>query len=254
MYVFLPLTFFHPMNLIIDIGNTLVKAAVFEADNIVFKSTFNKDSLEEGLIQLCETYTISGAIVSNVSNFPKDFSTILPRNMTILVLDQNTKVPFNNFYATPQTLGVDRIALMAGAALQYPGNNCLVIDAGSCITFDFLDQENNYFGGAISPGIEMRYKAVHQQTAKLPLLKPIPEIPSLGNSTENAIHLGVLNGVIKEIEGIIAQYEVIYENFTTILTGGDVNFLSKNLKSTIFAKPNFLLEGLNGILIHNLDE
>ncbi|MFD1314841.1 type III pantothenate kinase [Namhaeicola litoreus] len=254
MYVFLPLTFFYPMNLIIDIGNTLVKTAVFERDSLKYKSVFNKDNLADGLIQAYNEFDISHVIMSNVSHFPKDFSTLLPKNVNILILDQNTKVPFNNFYKTPQTLGVDRIALMAGAALQYSAKNCLVIDAGSCITYDFLDQNNNYYGGAISPGIEMRYKALHQQTAKLPHLKPINEIPVTGNSTENAIHLGVLNGVIQEIEGIIAQYLEIYENFTTILTGGDANFLSKNLKSTIFAKPNFLLEGLNGILIHNLDE
>jgi type III pantothenate kinase len=223
-------------------------------DSLVFKATFPKENFVAEANLISDKFNIERAILSNVSHTPENLDSLCLEKENLLILDQNTKVPFNNLYGTPQTLGVDRIALMAGAAVQFPSKNTLVIDAGSCITYDFLDCENNYFGGAISPGIEMRYKAVHQQTAKLPLLKPVTEIPSIGNSTENAIHLGVLNGVIQEIDGIIAQYGANYENFTTILTGGDAIFLSKNLKSTIFAKPNFLLEGLNGILIHNLDE
>lgn len=254
MYVFLSLTFFHLMNLVIDIGNTLVKAAVFKEDSLAFKASFPKENFVAEANLISGQFNIERAILSNVSHSPENFDSLLISKENLLILDQDTKVPFKNLYSTPQTLGVDRIALMAGAAVQFPFKNTLVIDAGSCITYDFLDGENNYFGGAISPGIEMRYKAVHQQTAKLPLLKPVTEIPRIGNSTENAIHLGVLNGVIQEIDGIIAQYGALYDNFTTILTGGDAIFLSKNLKSTIFAKPNFLLEGLNGILIHNLDE
>jgi type III pantothenate kinase len=242
------------MNLVIDIGNTLVKAAVFKEDSLAFKASFPKENFVAEANLISGQFNIERAILSNVSHSPENFDSLLIDKENLLILDQDTKVPFKNLYSTPQTLGVDRIALMAGAAVQFPFKNTLVIDAGSCITYDFLDGENNYFGGAISPGIEMRYKAVHQHTAKLPLLKPVTEIPRIGNSTKNAIHLGVLNGVIQEIDGIIAQYEALYDNFTTILTGGDAIFLSKNLKSTIFAKPNFLLEGLNGILIHNLDE
>ncbi len=254
MYVFLSLTFSHLMNLVIDIGNSLIKAAVFKEDSLIFKVAFPKENLVTETNLISEQFNIERGILSNVSHSPENFDSLVIKKENLLILDHDTKVPFNNLYSTPQTLGVDRIALMAGAALQFPLKNTLVIDAGSCITYDFLDVENNYFGGAISPGIEMRYKALHQQTAKLPLLKPVAEIPSIGNSTENAIHVGVLNGVIQEIDGIIEQYGANYENFTTILTGGDAIFLSKNLKSTIFAKPNFLLEGLNGILIHNLDE
>ena len=130
----------------------------------------------------------------------------------------------------------------------------LVIDAGSCITYDFVNDKAVYPGGAISPGIEMRYKAVHQYTANLPLLSKRDDIPLIGDSTENAIHLGILNGVICEIEGIIEQYRLKNIKLTVVLTGGDTNFLAKNLKSSIFATPNFLLEGLNSILIHNRAE
>ncbi len=172
----------------------------------------------------------------------------------MIELNHQTKLPFINKYLTPKTLGVDRLALIAAASSQFPNENTLVIDAGSCITFDVLNEFGEYFGGSISPGIEMRYKAVNHYTANLPLLSKSESIPELGNSTENAIHHGILNGVIQEIEGVIGQYKTKYQKLTVVLTGGDTIFLAKNLKSSIFAIPNFLLEGLNRILIHNIDE
>ena len=183
-----------------------------------------------------------------------NISAFIRINYNFIFLGSDTNVPFENLYKTPQTLGVDRIALMSAASVLYPNRSVLVIDAGTCITYDLLTEENKYFGGAISPGIDMRYKALNQFTANLPLLNKEEKIPVVGDTTKSAMHSGVLNGIILEIDGIIAQQKHKNKKLTVILTGGDTNFLSKKVKSTIFAQPNFLLEGLNSILIHNFDE
>ncbi|MDN3641224.1 type III pantothenate kinase [Lutimonas halocynthiae] len=243
------------MNLVIDIGNTQVKVAVFEQTILLLKDQFQQNELISGLLDITEQYDIKNGIISHVAGLDQDMLEEIKSLVGNLTeLNHETKVPFFNNYLTPKTLGVDRLALIAAANAQFPHKNVLVIDAGSCITYDFLDDLNTYNGGSISPGIEMRYKAVNHYTANLPLLNKAEVIPSLGNSTENAIHNGILNGVIKEIEGVISQYLAKNQKLTVVLTGGDTIFLAKNLKSSIFAIPNFLLEGLNSILIHNIDE
>ncbi|MCA0932784.1 type III pantothenate kinase [Lutimonas saemankumensis] len=241
------------MNLVIDIGNTQIKVAVFEDTILLYKDQFPKDQIISKIISIDEQYEIKRSIVSHVSSLDNEVWQDIEGLIKPLKLNYKTQLPFKNKYQTPNTLGVDRIALMAGAISQFPKNNVLVIDAGSCITFDFLNEDGSYEGGDISPGIHMRYKAVNHFTANLPLLEKSEHIPEIGNSTENAIHRGVLNGVIQEIEGVISQYKAIYQKLTVVLTGGDTIFLAKNIKSSIFAIPNFLLEGLNSILIHNIE-
>jgi type III pantothenate kinase len=201
-----------------------------------------------------DQYKIEKGIISHVAQIDAQLFDAIKEIVPLIELNHKTKLPFFNKYLTPKTLGVDRLALIAAASSQFPNKNTLVIDAGSCITFDVLNEFGEYFGGSISPGIQMRYKAVNHFTANLPLLSKSESIPELGNSTENAIHHGILNGVIQEIEGVIEQYKSKYQKLTVVLTGGDTIFLAKNLKSSIFAIPNFLLEGLNRILIHNIDE
>jgi type III pantothenate kinase len=142
--------------------------------------------------------------------------------------------------------------LVAAAVFKFPNTDVLIIDAGTCITYDFVDAEACYHGGAISPGIKMRYKSLHTFTENLPLLEPDNMNQLIGNSTETSIHSGVINGVINEIDSIIGQYRKKNKDLTVVLTGGDVNFLANKLKNGIFANPNFLIEGLNEILIHNL--
>jgi type III pantothenate kinase len=153
------------------------------------------------------------------------------------------------------------MVLASGAVLKYPNQNRLVIDAGTCITYDFIDDNDNYLGGAISPGIRLRFESLHNYTAKLPLLSlesindkdsEFEETPFIGNSTFEAINSGVINGVINEIEGFISQYEAVYPKFIIILTGGDAEFLAKRLKNTIFANSNFLLESLNQTFQHKI--
>ncbi len=241
------------MNLIVDIGNTRAKLAVIEEHIILKKVITPIHTVSRTVKRLLEEYLVKNGIVSSVSKFNTAELKTLAHFNTLLDLNHHTKVPFHNKYASPKTLGVDRIALASAAVTKYPNHNVLVIDAGTCITYDFVTSGNAYLGGAISPGINIRYRALHQFTANLPLLEAT-DFQLTGNDTESSIHSGVLNGLTQEIDGIINQYKAQYQNLTVVLTGGDTNFLAKKLKSTIFANPNFLLEGLNSILIHNLDE
>jgi len=242
------------MNLVIDIGNTQIKVAVFDETILIFKDNFKFENFLSGIVEIMDQYKIEKGIISHVAQIDAQLFDAIKEIVPLIELNHKTKLPFFNKYLTPKTLGVDRLALIAAASSQFPNKNTLVIDAGSCITFDVLNEFGEYFGGSISPGIQMRYKAVNHFTANLPLLSKSESIPELGNSTENAIHHGILNGVIQEIEGVIEQYKSKYQKLTVVLTGGDTIFLAKNLKSSIFAIPNFLLEGLNRILIHNIDE
>ncbi len=241
------------MNLIIDIGNTRAKIAVIKKNNILKKITSDIKSVKKNVKRLKKDYPFKNCIISSVSKFDMLVFKDSFNFEKIIELNQHTKIPFTNKYDTPSTLGVDRIALASAAVINYPSENVLIIDAGTCITYDFVNAKNEYLGGAISPGIMIRYKALHTFTANLPQLKE-SNYKLIGTDTESSIHSGVLNGLIQEIEGIISQYKAKYQNLTVVLTGGDTNYLAKKLKSTIFANPNFLLEGLNSILIHNLDE
>ena len=245
---------YYLMNLVIDIGNSKIKTAVFKNGLLLEKNSSSTEDIIFLLQSISKKYNITNAILSRVGVLDKKELNKIKKLIDVHILNQDTNLPFINKYTTPHSLGVDRIALVGAAIDQYPNKNVLIIDAGSCITYDFVNKKREYYGGAISPGIEMRYKSLNSFTANLPKLTLINEVPFFGNSTENAIHRGVLNGVIQEIEGVIDQYKAKNKKLTIVLTGGDTIFLAKNIKSTIFANPNFLLEGLNSILIHNIDE
>lgn len=237
------------MNLIVDVGNTSMKLAVFKKRKLQQKWVIDLPAFKETLREVKSKFdTIEGCIISSVGKLPQAELTYLRNQWPTMVLTSEVNLPFQNLYQTPYTLGVDRIALVSAAAVQFPKTNCLIIDAGSCITYDFLTEENNYLGGAISPGINMRYKAMHTFTANLPLLKKTELEISHGDTTEESMHVGVLRGVISEIDGFIDHYQQNYGNLTVILTGGDAHFLRERLKNDIFANSNFLLEGLNYIL------
>ena len=242
------------MNLIIDVGNTRIKAAVFENDKLIDVSVFNEELLIEKIDFLISKFNLKRGIISSVKEISNKTFIELQGKLFFLILDSNTKVPFVNLYKTPKTLGVDRIALVANAVEKFSNQNALIIDAGTCITFDFVNTKKEYLGGAISLGIEMRYTSLNTYTSKLPYLeKKIPE-NFVGKTTEENIHSGVVNGVLNEINGVIEQYEKENLLLTIVLTGGDTYFLAKQLKSSIFANPNFVLEGLNTILIYNKEE
>jgi len=242
------------MNLIIDVGNTRIKAAVFENDSLIKVFVFDKEKMIEKVQEIIKKYAIDAGIVSSVVHFSTVELDKLRRLAPFVVLSHQTKVPFVNRYKSPSTLGVDRIALIAAAVNDFPKSNVLVIDAGTCITFDFVNSKQEYLGGAISLGIKMRYEALNKFTSKLPLLELKMANQLIGSTTEDSIHSGVVNGVLNEIKGVIEQYEKENTNLTIVLTGGDTNFLAKQLKSSIFANPNFVLEGLNTILTHTKEE
>ena len=239
------------MNLVIDIGNTKVKVAVFELDTIITTIVCDEINFLEELKKISNKYPVTQSIVSSVKDIKLKYLKELNKLPLLVTLNNNTPLPFKNLYASPSTLGNDRIALAAAAVCIYPLKNTLVIDAGTCITYDFINAKNEYLGGAISPGIVMRYKSLHQYTGNLPLLSKNEEFKLIGESTSGSIHSGIINGIICEIKGVIAQYEEDFGDLTIVLTGGDTKFLSKQLKNSIFANQNFLLNGLNKILTFN---
>lgn len=242
------------MNLIIDIGNTFTKLAVFNDGELMHTISCTKESFNNALQEIKKSFPIAAnCIVSASGALDKSLIDTLEDGYQLHILSKDSKIPFINLYATPATLGVDRVALIACAAIKFPKENVLVIDAGSAITFDFLNNKNEYLGGAIAPGIKMRYKALHQFTAKLPLLEPTSPQHFIGDTTATSMHVGVVQGVLDEIDSAIVRYKQHYADLTVILTGGDAHFLRDSLKNGIFAHSNFLLEGLNCILEHNND-
>jgi type III pantothenate kinase len=242
------------MNLAIDVGNTRVKIAVFEKDKLVELFVFNKTKILSEIKDILKKHEISTGIMSNVASISDSKLKKIKNLVQIHIISSLTEVPFKNLYKTPETLGVDRIALVAGAVSQFSGHNVLVIDAGTCITFDFVNSEGKYIGGAISPGLKMRFNSLNHFTANLPLLEKDDLIDFIGKNTKESMNSGVINGVIQEIDGVINQYKKKFLDLTVVLTGGDTNFLAKQLKSSIFANQNLLLHGLNKILILNIDK
>jgi type III pantothenate kinase len=236
---------FQIMILVVDVGNTRIKAAVFEDDILVQNFVFVKEELEKNIKNILKIFiNISHLVVSSVGNIEKQSFLEFKNEVEVHFVSHNDAFPFVNEYETPQTLGIDRMVLAAGATLQFPGQNRLVIDAGTCITFDFINESDKYLGGAIAPGLQLRYKSLHDFTAKLPLLALESPRAMVGKSTIESIHSGVVNGLVYEIDGFIDEYRAISSNFIIILTGGDTDFLAKRLKNTIFANSNFLLESL----------
>ncbi|WP_317163846.1 type III pantothenate kinase [Flavobacterium phycosphaerae] len=213
------------MLLAIDVGNTRIKAAVFEVDTLFEVLLFTKEELASKVDFILQLHPkIKTIVVASVGNLDKKSFLAFENRVQIQFLSHESKFPFQNLYATPTTLGIDRMVLAAGAVIRFPNQNRLVIDAGTCITYDFIDADNTYWGGAISPGLRLRYESLHQFTAKLPLLtKSYPE-KTIGNSTQESIHSGVVNGVIHEIDGFIEEYKAQYAKFIIILTGETQNF------------------------------
>ena len=164
----------------------------------------------------------------------------------------STRLPVKVRYATPETLGVDRLAAVCGALQLFPGQPCLVIDVGTCINYEVLDGDAVYWGGIISPGVNMRFKAMHTFTARLPLIEPVDGTPLIGNSTQTCMQSGVMNGILEEIRGITSQLRLKYPSIRVILCGGDASLFENQLKDSIFAAPELVLRGLNRILNHNV--
>jgi type III pantothenate kinase len=238
------------MNLIFDIGNTSTKMAVFDGWEIitVFRSIdFSCEKLEKKL----SPYRIEKAIISSVKAIPEFILDLLSVNIPFVhILSHKSKFPFKIEYETPETLGSDRIAAVAGAYNVYPGAEILVIDAGTAITFDYLSG-NSYKGGNISPGLGMRFKALNKFTGKLPLVNPISDYSFPGNNTTDAITAGVITGMIYEINEYIRTFEKKHSDSKVILTGGDGVFLNDKIDHLYVYMPDLVIDGLNFILEHN---
>lgn len=239
------------MNLIIDIGNTSAKIAVFEKGVIKEVLRSPNHSLE-GISALCGKYPIRRGIVSSVIALSDETaSAIKSLPFPVMEFTYKTPIPIRNLYHTPQTLGMDRLAAVIAAHTMQPSHPILVIDAGTCITYDFIDEEGNYHGGNISPGMEMRFNALHTFTSKLPKVSAEGEVPPYGKSTETAIRSGVIRGIEYEISGHISQLQKKYSSLLVFLTGGNEFSFETNLKSGIFADGFLVLKGLNRILEYN---
>lgn len=240
------------MNLTIDIGNTLSKYAIFDKTKII--ECGNITTIENSFFsQVLEHRNISNIIVSSVGNplSKEAIELIKASNVHMIDFDQNTPLPFTNNYKTPQTIGKDRLAAVAGAILLYPKENLLVIDAGTAITYDYINSQGEYLGGNISLGINMRFKALNTFTKRLPLIEPSLEFDLIGKNTQEAIKNGVLNGILHEVDGMITDCISKFAPLRTVFTGGDTYFFDAKLKNRIFAHSNLVLEGLNSILEYN---
>lgn len=234
------------MNLVVDVGNSRIKAAVFEGAMLLEIFVFTKKEVKKNIKNILKKFRkVSNLVISSVGDVEKESFLVFETELNVSFISNKDFFPFQNKYSTPLTLGIDRMVLAAGAVLQFPNRNRLVIDAGTCVTYDFINDKNDYLGGAITPGLRLRYESLHSYTAKLPLLALENPKNMIGDSTSDSIHSGVVNGLVYEIDGFISEYSKRYSNFIIILTGGDTDFLAKRLKNTIFANSNFLLESLN---------
>ena len=237
-------------NLCIDVGNTSVKFGVFSNGVPVEKAI---DPSVMAIEELISRHGVERCIMATVKEAASQVKKRIPKHIPVLLFDHNTPLPFESLYKTPATLGADRKAAVAGALMLHPGKSVLVIDTGSCITYDYVTPQGRYLGGGISPGVYMRVKALHNFTARLPLVELGPEAPALiGGSTDECIKSGVWNGVTSEITGIIARYQQLDPSVTILICGGDAQKLSVNLPAqTIFA-DYLVLSGLNSILEYNV--
>lgn len=242
------------MNLVVDIGNTLVKLAVFDRGEIVFQRCVERlhpSMLEE----LFAAWPVRRAVVASTRGEVDEVADLLrPRVEYLLEFSSQTPVPIGNAYLTPETLGRDRLAAAVGAAALCPGRDVLIVDFGTAVTIDLVTADGTFRGGCISPGMKTRFRALHDYTAKLPLCGPTEDEQLQGLTTEEAIRLGVMNSLTFEIEGYIARMREKIDDLCVIFTGGDAKYFAKRIKNTIFANCNLVFCGLDRILEYNAIE
>lgn len=238
------------MNLVIDSGNTRIKFALFDNDRIVDSGVADSKRFFEELFSF---FPIDNVLISNVGK-DLDILDIAPEDVRVLELSSELPLPVKIDYETPETLGPDRIAAAVGATAVFPRQNCLVIDVGTCITVDFIDSNSVYHGGAILPGLAMKFNALHTFTEKLPLLEVTnagfqPRL--IGKSTAQSILSGVVNGTVLELDGFVNRYRVRFDGLKVLITGGDSDFLGKQLGFDHVQDAELAIAGLNEILKYN---
>jgi len=240
------------VNLCIDRGNSSTKIGIFNQNDLIETFQFNILGRDE-IAEIFQNFDITACILSSVVSDNKELiSLIINKSVSFLELSHLSELPIRNLYETPETLGKDRIAAVVGASFLKPNTDILVIDAGTAITYDFINSEKEYLGGNIAPGFNMRLQAMHQFTNKLPLVEAEPESTFLGTNTKSAILAGAFQGIIFEMNGYISSLKIKYPQLSTFLTGGSTFYFANKLKNTIFAEKNLVLIGLNRILEYNV--
>jgi len=248
-YICFPITTLS-VNLIIDIGNSRVKSALFQKGQLI-RQQMHECFDPARIAALWEREEPEKAIISNVG---KEVEWPNGWDFPFIELGASTPLPFSNKYKSPATLGRDRLALTAAAVLKFPGQNCLVIDTGTCITYDFVDRHAVYHGGGISPGLQMRLRSLNHYTSRLPLVNYQQNFdPIIGDTTDNSILSGTVGGFKREVYATIVAYQERYPDILTMITGGDAYMFDDLLKNSIFAAPDFLMTGLNHILDYNAE-
>jgi pantothenate kinase, type III len=237
------------VNIVIDQGNSSAKIGVFDKRKL-YASYIYKSLKPERLLKLLLQFSPSHCVLSSVGEENPEYLEILQTKIkNFIELKTETPLPIQLDYKTPETLGKDRVAAVIGAYMQKPGKNLLVIDAGTAITYDFIDSSGIYRGGNISPGMTIRFKALHNYTKRLPMLDEKGDLPEMGYSTETAIRAGVVSGIVREMDSYITEFKK-KQNVLTFLTGGHSFYFESRLKNTIFADGNLVLKGLNEILTY----
>lgn len=237
------------MNAVIDFGNTFAKLGFFEQNTLIeIQKGLEMDALKQALEAKSPEYLI----ISSVTKSLEELELLFEEYQNKLILTPKTQLPIQKDYDTPQTLGADRLAAAVGATVLFPNEACVIVDMGTAIKYDYVNAQNAFCGGIISPGMRIRFEALHSFTKRLPLVEP-EGIPNLiGKSTKTCIQSGVINGIIAEINGIINNYNQL-GNCRVILCGGDAPFFESQIKMANFVSPNLVLIGLNRILLYNVE-
>jgi type III pantothenate kinase len=237
--------------LCLDFGNTRSKTALFENDRLKTITMLREDVMVH-LNELIDQHQPNYSILSSVVDHDPEVESILKTTTSFHRLSNLSRLPFTIPVGKPETVGADRLAIAAAAVFLFPQKNTLAIGLGSCITYNFINQSGELIGGSISPGMEMRFKAMHHFTAKLPLVKADWNVPLIGYDTKSNLQSGVVLGMAKEIDGIIEAYSERFGNFNALLTGGDIGLFEPHLKNKIFADPELIFKGLYAISQINL--
>lgn len=238
--------------LCLDFGNTLRKGVIFSGDNLNEEFYFKENSITE-FTDVLDKYQPDRCILSSVIDHDQSIETLLRSRTAFHKLSSGSRLPFTIAVSKKETIGTDRIALMSASAKYFPSKNSLIVGIGTCITYNFINQYNQFLGGSISPGMEMRFRSMHEYTSRLPLVASTYNYPFTGYDTVTNMQSGVINGIIAELEGIIGKYEERYGNFNVLLTGGHSAYFAGQLKKKIFADFNFLFKGLYALSEINCD-
>ena len=230
----------------LDFGNTRRKVGIFEGDQLDKTVVLDSNDVQE-LKELVSLHKPQQSILSSVILHDPELETFLKEETSFHRLSHQSRLPFTVPVGKPETMGTDRLAIAAASVHLFPGQNNLAIGLGSCITFNFINQDHEFLGGSISPGMEMRFRAMHEFTAKLPLATAEWNVPLIGYDTKTNLQTGVVLGMAKEIDGLIEAYSGRYGNFNALLTGGDIGIFQPHLKNKIFADPDLIFKGLYAI-------